>query len=276
MLGGGPLHIEHGGVCDTGRHVRPLRSDLSVTRSFLPGALRLLGLGDTAAARGVRRDHSERRPVTGKDSLSSSRPLVLPRRSVAEDAVRPVQLSASSPGPSPTSRRQVRSPQHPDPRPELSQSRPPCRAPSRLTFLSVPAFGLSDTSQAHQVHVSALSSRVTRTRIRPVGRCHRWRKQSSRIDFLSSFDEPAFACWTLLFPPGSSPSLRLDYPPPVVAGTLTGFPCSAWSRNDRVGYLLYAEAEVSTRPTQDPRPPLAASQRPALSAGPATHLRRCV
>jgi hypothetical protein len=35
MLGRGPLHIEHGGVCDTGRHVRPLsRIFLSQDRSY--------------------------------------------------------------------------------------------------------------------------------------------------------------------------------------------------------------------------------------------------
>jgi hypothetical protein len=35
VLGGGPLHIEHRGVCDTGRHVRPLgQNNLSQDRSY--------------------------------------------------------------------------------------------------------------------------------------------------------------------------------------------------------------------------------------------------
>src|SRR5262249_42008216 len=44
-------------------------SDLSVARSFLPGALRLPGLGHNRRTQPS--DHSERRPVTGKGSVPS-------------------------------------------------------------------------------------------------------------------------------------------------------------------------------------------------------------
>jgi hypothetical protein len=61
------------------------------------------------------------------------------------------------------------------------------------------------------------------TRIRPVGRHDRRGKQSSQVGFPSPFGAPAFASWTLLFPPENSPSLRSAYPPRSASGLRWGF-----------------------------------------------------
>jgi hypothetical protein len=72
VFGGGPLHIEHGGVCDTDRHVRPLgQNNLSQDRSY-QGPYACPDLG-TARPQRKHRDHSERRALTGKDSLDYDR-----------------------------------------------------------------------------------------------------------------------------------------------------------------------------------------------------------
>lgn len=65
VLGGGSLHIEHGGVCDTDRHVRPLgrtiRRKIVLTRGLTPART----WGPHGPQRHLR-DHSERRTLTGK------------------------------------------------------------------------------------------------------------------------------------------------------------------------------------------------------------------
>ncbi|BCL30468.1 hypothetical protein GCM10017557_53270 [Streptomyces aurantiacus] len=60
VLGGGPLHIEHGGVCDTDRHVRPLvRNFPSQDRSY-QGPYACPDLGTT-------RNHSASIAITASD-----------------------------------------------------------------------------------------------------------------------------------------------------------------------------------------------------------------
>ena len=84
--------------------------------------------------------------------------------------------------------------------------------------------------------------------------------------FLSPFGAPAFASWTILFPPGNSASLTVGLSAALVPrpDPGPGFPRSAGTRHDREGWPLYAPgATVSTRPGKCPRPPPAASQRPA-------------
>ena len=72
-----------------------------------------------------------------------------------------------------------------------------------------------------------------------------------------------------------SPHSRPTDPPPGAARTLSGFPCSARMRCDRVGCLLYPGAAVSSRPAQPLRSAPAASQRPALYPAETSHRRSC-
>ncbi|MGI5519006.1 GNAT family N-acetyltransferase [Streptomyces sp. CA-106131] len=67
VLGGGAPDIEHGGVCDTGRHVRPLgRIFLLQDRSYQgPYACPELGVHHETPGG----DHTQRPPVTEKGSV---------------------------------------------------------------------------------------------------------------------------------------------------------------------------------------------------------------
>jgi hypothetical protein len=85
--------------------------------------------------------------------------------------------------------------------------------------------------------------------------------------FLSPFDAPALASWAILFPPESWAFLTVGLPRRSTARTPTGFPRSACARHDRGGCPLCPGAAVFTRPVRCPRPPPAASQRPALHPG---------
>jgi hypothetical protein len=80
----------------------------------------------------------------------------------------------------------------------------------------------------------------------------------------------------ILFPPENSALLTVGLPTRHQgARTLSGFPCSARMRCDRVGCLLYPGAAVSSRPAQPLRSAPAASQRPALYPAETSHRRSC-
>ena len=80
----------------------------------------------------------------------------------------------------------------------------------------------------------------------------------------------------ILFPPENSALLTVGLPGRhQAARTLSGFPCSARMRCDRVGCLLYPGAAVSSRPAQPLRSAPAASQRPALYPAETSHRRSC-
>lgn len=63
--------------------------------------------------------------------------------------------------------------------------------------------------------------------------------------------------------------------PPNRGGDLAGFPRSARVRRDRIGCPLYSGTAVLTQPARALRLPPAASQRPVLNPGTASHLRGC-
>src|SRR5205823_5547349 len=88
----------------------------------------------------------------------------------------------------------VRSPSCTPPPPEEPPGSSPRTIAPNVTFCSTVRF-LVITSQAHHIHVSALSGRIARTRIRPVIRHHHWRKQSSHVGFLSPFVAPSGCDW---------------------------------------------------------------------------------
>jgi hypothetical protein len=119
-----------------------------------------------------------------------------------------------------------------------------------------------ESSQAHLTHVSALSSRTTRVRIRAVIRRHRRRLRSVASLFPSPFGVPALACCVILSPLRTSALLTVGLP--SQAWTSTGLPRFAGVRHDRGGPLLYPGAAVSSRPAGHNRSAPAASQRPAL------------
>ena len=94
--------------------------------------------------------------------------------------------------------------------------------------------------------------------------------------FPVGFRPPAFASWTSCSRQRIPPSSRSAYRPATrAARTLSGFPCSARMRCDRVGCLLYPGAAVSSRPAQPLRSAPAASQRPALYPAETSHRRSC-
>ena len=85
----------------------------------------------------------------------------------------------------------------------------------RLSVQLVPRFQRLDlpfSSQTHLVHVSPLSRRATRTRIRPVMRHDHLEERSSCAVFPSPFGAPAFASWTILFPLRNSAFLTVGLP----------------------------------------------------------------
>ena len=156
--------------------LRPALS--SVTRRTLISALARIGASASADC-----------------GLSSSPLPVMPRRSAAADAVRPPRPAASPQRPSPGTRPRVRSPHHRLPRPR------PLPIPLwRPTCPSVPVSSVIKSSQAHPTHVSALSGRAIKTRIRAVMR-HR-RREAAALEgvFPSPFGVPASASRVILFP----------------------------------------------------------------------------
>ena len=86
-------------------------------------------------------------------------------------------------------------------------------------------------------HVSALSRRTTRVRIRPVIRDDRVKGAIIVSRVPAAFPLPAFASWSSCARRGVPPSSRLAYQPK--GWTPTGFPRSARSRCDRGGCPLY-------------------------------------
>ena len=94
--------------------------------------------------------------------------------------------------------------------------------------------------------------------------------------FPVGFRPPAFASWTSCSRQRIPLSSRSAYRAATrAARTLSGFPCSARMRCDRVGCLLYPGAAVSSRPAQPLRSAPAASQRPALDPAETSHRRSC-
>ena len=103
-----------------------------------------------------------------------------------------------------------------------------------------------------------------------------WRSHSRLCWFPVGFRPPAFASWTSCSRQRIPLSSRSAYRPATrAARTLSGFPCSARMRCDRVGCLLYPGAAVSSRPAQPLRSAPAASQRPALYPAETSHRRSC-
>ena len=103
-----------------------------------------------------------------------------------------------------------------------------------------------------------------------------WRSHSRLCWFPVGFRPPAFASWTSCSRQRIPLSSRSAYRPATrTARTLSGFPCSARMRCDRVGCLLYPGAAVSSRPAQPLRSAPAASQRPALYPAETSHRRSC-
>lgn len=85
--------------------------------------------------------------------------------------------------------------------------------------------------------------------------------------FPSPFDPPAFASWTILFPPRTSASLTVGLPAATFRGrTSTGFPRCTRMRPDRGGRLLDPGAMVSTR--QERNVPTGTRRFPAASPTP--------
>ena len=93
-------------------------------------------------------------------------------------------------------------------------------------------FGSGDrdrsSSKAHPVHVSTLSGPGTPSRIRPVIRDGRRRTRPSCPGFLPPFGSPAFASWTILFPPGTSASLTVGLPAAPTRPDPDGVPTFRW------------------------------------------------
>jgi hypothetical protein len=103
-----------------------------------------------------------------------------------------------------------------------------------------------------------------------------WRSHSRLCWFPVGFRPPAFASWTSCSRQRIPLSSQSAYRPATrAARTLSGFPCSARMRCDRVGCLLYPGAAVSSRPAQPLRSAPAASQRPALYPAETSHRRSC-
>ena len=103
-----------------------------------------------------------------------------------------------------------------------------------------------------------------------------WRSHPRLSGFLSAFAHRH----SLLGHPVPARGFRIPHsrptePPTRAARTLSGFPCSARMRYDRVGCLLYPGAAVSSRPAQPLRSAPAASQRPALYPAETSHRRSC-
>jgi hypothetical protein len=83
-------------------------------------------------------------------------------------------------------------------------------------------------SKTHPVHVSTLSGPGTLSRIRPVIRDGRRRTRPPCPSFLPPFGTPAFASWTILFPPGSSASLTAGLPAALTRPDPDGVPTFRW------------------------------------------------
>ncbi len=86
---------------------------------------------------------------------------------------------------------------------------------------------------------------------------------------------PAFASWTILFPPGTSASLTVGLPATLIAaGPRRGSHVPLARDTTGEGALSAPGAAVSTRPVKCPRPPPAASQRPAPAPRPQQPISR--
>ena len=83
-------------------------------------------------------------------------------------------------------------------------------------------------SKTHPVHVSTLSGPGTLSRIRPVIQGGRRRTRPYCPGFPSPFGTPAFASWTILFPPGSSASLAVGLPAALTRPDPDGVPTFRW------------------------------------------------
>ena len=93
---------------------------------------------------------------------------------------------------------------------------------------------------------------------RPRRRC-----RARRRWFPAAFRLPAFASWASCPARGFRPSCDRPTVPPEAARTRTGFPCSARMRCGWIGCLLYPGGSGARTTGACPRPPPAASQRPA-------------
>jgi len=146
-----------------------------------------------------------------------------------------------------------------------------------LTCPSVPALRVRFASQAHLSTSAPLSRPGHRARY-PASypATTAWRSHSRLCWFPVGFRPPAFASWTSCSRQRIPLSSQSAYRPATrAARTLSGFPCSARMRCDRVGCLLYPGAAVSSRPAQPLRSAPAASQRPALYPAETSHRRSC-
>ena len=94
--------------------------------------------------------------------------------------------------------------------------------------------------------------------------------RSPCVAFPSPFGAPAFACWTILFPPRNSASLTVGLPGATRRHrTATGFPRCTRMRPDRDGRPLDPGAMVSTRRQRNV--PAGIRRFPAASPTPPPH-----
>jgi hypothetical protein len=146
-----------------------------------------------------------------------------------------------------------------------------------LTCPSVPALRVRFASQAHLSTSAPLSRPGHRARY-PASypATMAWRSHSRLCWFPVGFRPAGIRFLDILFPPENSALLTVGLPTATrAARTLSGFPCSARMRCDRVGCLLYPGAAVSSRSAQPLRSAPAASQRPALYPAETSHRRSC-
>jgi hypothetical protein len=126
---------------------------------------------------------------------------------------------------------------------------------------------ITTSSRAHPAHVSALSGPGTKPGIRPV-RSVSGEGHAVMSDLPVAFRRTGIGLLGRPVPAEEiGPSSRSAYRGRTPARTPTGFPRSACARHDRGGCPLCPGAAVFTRPVRCPRPPPAASQRPALHPG---------
>jgi len=146
----------------------------------------------------------------------------------------------------------------------------------RLTCPSVPALTSASLHRLTCPRQRPFRGPGTGPGIRPVIQQRRPGGAIQGCWFPVGFRPPAFASWTSCSRQRIPLSSQSAYRPATrAARTLSGFPCSARMRCDRVGCLLYPGAAVSSRPAQPLRSAPAASQRPALYPAETSHRRSC-